>query len=176
MSRRKAERRRREPRAAGAPGPAPAAPGPWWPAGLWPLLVGLVAFAAFLPALSNEIGLWDDEANLLANADYRGLGWAQLRWMVSTFHMGHYIPVTWLSLGLDYVVWGMRPAGYHLTSVLLHAAGAGVFYLVARRLLAAGGSTGAAVAPSAWAGPLDYGAAFAALLFAVHPLRVESVA
>ena len=50
--------------------------------------------------------------------------------------MGHYIPLTWLTLGLDYLVWGMDPRGYHLTSLLFHAATALAFYAVARRLLA----------------------------------------
>jgi len=90
--------------------------------------------------------------------------------MFTTFHMGHYIPLTWLTLGADYLVWGMDPTGYHLTSLLFHAATALGFYAVARRLLAQ--------ALPARASPSDIalGAAAAALLFAVHPLRVESVA
>jgi tetratricopeptide (TPR) repeat protein len=81
---------------------------------------------------------------------------------------GHYIPVTWLSFGLDYVLWGMRPAGYHATSVVLHGANAILFYFVARRLLRA--------AVQADPRSLTLGAAAAALLFSLHPLRVESVA
>ena len=49
--------------------------------------------------------------------------------------MGHWIPVTWLTLGPDYALWGMNPFGYHLGNLLLHAANAALFYLVARRLL-----------------------------------------
>ena len=56
--------------------------------------------------------------------------------MFTTFHMGHYIPLTWLTLGADCLVWGMNPMGYHLTSLLFHAATALCFYAVARRLLA----------------------------------------
>jgi hypothetical protein len=65
----------------------------------------------------------------------------------------------------------MRPAGYHLTSVLLHALNAALVYFVARRLLRA-------AVPDAAGDPLALraGSAVAALLFAVHPLRVESVA
>src|SRR3989475_12110658 len=57
-----------------------------------------------------------------------------LRWMWTT-HLGHYIPLTWMTLGLDYLLWGMNPVGYHLTSLLLHAANAVVFFFVVRRLL-----------------------------------------
>src|SRR2546427_8432752 len=89
--------------------------------------------------------------------------------MFTTTLMGHYIPVTWLSFGLDYVLWGMQPAGYHFTNLLLHAANAVLFYWVARRLLAA-------AQPDTSRTALRAGAAVAALFFAVHPLRAESVA
>ncbi len=83
--------------------------------------------------------------------------------------MGHWIPVTWLTFGLDHALWGMDPFGYHLTNVLLHTANAALFYLVALRLLRLG-------APAARAGAIRVGAIVAALFFALHPLRVESVA
>ena len=38
---------------------------------------------------------WDDDRNLLDNPDCRGLGWPQLRWMFTAFHLGHYIPLIW---------------------------------------------------------------------------------
>ena len=144
---------------------------PWL--GRWvPLLIAFITFAAFLPALQNEFVNWDDGKNLLDNPHYRGLGWNQLRWMWTTFHMGHYIPLTWMTFGLDYLLWGMNPFGYHLGNLLLHATNAAVFYFVVRRIL-----------QSALPGPFEQGqaalavpAAFAALLFAIHPLRVESVA
>ena len=41
--------------------------------------------------------------------------------MWTTFHLGHYIPLSWMTFGLDYSLWGMKPAGYHLTSLILHA-------------------------------------------------------
>ena len=120
----------------------------------------------FLPALGNGF-VWDDEENLVTNPAYRGLGWPQLRWMLTTVHVGHFIPVTWVSFALDYLVWGMNPFGYHLTNLLLHAANAVLVVLVARRLLAKAGLAGRA---------LDAGSVLAALFFAVHPLRAESVA
>ena len=82
--------------------------------------------------------------------------------------MGHYIPLTWMSLGLNYTLGGMNPWGYHLGNVLIHAMNAVVLYFVARRLLIAGGFSGGS--------PLLWGASFAALVFGVHPLRAESVA
>ena len=159
---------------------------------LAPLLVAVVTAAAFLPALANGFVNWDDHANFVDNPHYRGLGWPQLRWMLTTTHMGPYAPLTWLTLGADYAVWGMRPFGYHLTSLLLHVATAVAVYFLAFRLLrvalgeaaaeaalapASPAAARSAEAPGPWPSALDLriGAALGALLFAVHPLRVESV-
>ena len=130
-----------------------------------PLLIPLITFAAFLPALGNGFVAWDDQANFLENPHYRGLGLSNLRWMWSTFLLGHYVPLSWMTLGFDYVLWGMNPAGYHLTSMLVHSVNALLVYFLARRILAGRDARTVGMA-----------AAFAALLFAVHPLRVESVA
>jgi len=141
-----------------------------WVRWLAPLLVALFTLAAFLPALQNQFVNWDDKDNFLDNPHYRGLGWTHLRWMWTT-HLGHYIPLTWMTLGLDYLLWGMNPVGYHLTNLLLHAANAVVFFFVVRRIL-----TLALPSPSERGHALAVSAGFAALVFAIHPLRVESVA
>jgi hypothetical protein len=95
---------------------------------LIPTVIVILTAAAFLPVLQNEFVYYDDEGNLLANPYYRGLGWKELRWMFTTFHMTNYRPLTWVTLGLDYTLWGMNPLGYHLTSVLLHTVNAVLFY------------------------------------------------
>jgi tetratricopeptide (TPR) repeat protein len=142
-----------------------------WARWLVPSLVALVTFAAFLPTLQNQFVKWDDDENFANNPHYRGLAWSHLRWMWTTFHMGQYIPLTWMTLGMDYQLWGMNPVGYHLTSLLLHAANAVVFYFVVLRLL-----TLALPGPSERGHALAVSSGFAALVFAIHPLRVESVA
>src|SRR5881628_2746704 len=135
-----------------------------------PLVIAFSTFAAFLPALQNQFVSWDDAENFLDNPHYRGLGWTHLRWMWTT-HLGHYIPLTWMTLGLDYLLWGMNPVGYHLTNLLLHAANAVVFFFVVRRLLAR-----VLPSPSEHGYALAVSSGVAALVFAIHPLRVESVA
>jgi tetratricopeptide (TPR) repeat protein len=139
--------------------------------GRWlvPCLVSAVTLATFWPSLQGEFLNWDDDENFLHNPEYRGLGPAQLRWMFTTTHMGPYVPLAWLTLGADYLLWGLEPWGYHLSAVLFHTASAALLWAVARRLL------GAAL-PSAPPGALAAGAAVAALFWAIHPLRVESVA
>jgi len=139
---------------------------------LAPVLIALLAGTAFLPALQNGFVNWDDEATLVQNPNYRGLGWTELRWMFSTFYMGHYQPLSWMTFSLDYLLWGMDPFGYHLTNLVLHGANAVLFYFLSLGLLSL--ALPSAVTTSNLA--LAAAATFAALVFGVHPLRVESVA
>lgn len=152
------------------PSPSVANPSSSWlrvglPAGIF-----LVSFLCFTPALGGEFLNWDDNLVLTGHAAWRGLGGDQIRWAFSTFHAGHYHPLTWLSFELDYVLWGMNPRGYHLVNLLLHAATATLFYVVLLRLLERSGRFAGREVVSRLA------AAGGALFFAVHPLRVESVA
>ncbi len=83
----------------------------------------------------------------------QGIGWA-----FTAVHSDNWHPLTWLSLMLDAQWCGSAPWGYHLTNVLLHAAAAILLFLVLWRMT-----------DDLWP------AALAAAVFAVHPLRVESV-
>lgn len=155
---------------AGCEGVRPRTRTPW--ARVVPLVVVLLTSVAFLPSLDNGFVNWDDQLNFIENPNYRGLKWDNLCWMFTTFHAGPYQPLSWLTLGVDYVLWGMDARGYHLTSLLFHVATVLAFYFVALQLMR-----------SAWDKPADndsmamrFSAAAAALLFGVHPLRVESVA
>ncbi len=140
----------------------------------WWVLLGIAAvtFASFLPALKNGFLDWDDSGMFLENIEYRGLGWEQIRWMFTTFHYAHYHPITWLTLGLDYTLWGMNPFGYHFSSLIFHALNAVLFYLLLRKLI--GVSPAFSGSTDTWT--LRLACALGALFFAIHPLRVESVA
>lgn len=130
-------------------------------AGRWSLglLVAAAAVVVFLPALDNGFVRWDDGVYVLDNHWIRALKPENIRWMVTTSHAALWQPLTWLSFALDYRLWGLDPYFYHLENVVLHAVVAALFYVLCLRWL-----------KSALA------AALAALFFAVHPLRVESVA
>jgi tetratricopeptide (TPR) repeat protein len=125
-------------------------------------------FIVFLPAVSGQFLNWDDLTNFVDITEYRGLRPENIAWMFTTSHAGHYQPLAWLTIGLDYTLWGLNPTGFHLTSNAIHAASAALFCLVCHRLFSIG-AIGGAAGRAALAG-------LAALLFAVHPLRVESVA
>jgi Flp pilus assembly protein TadD len=119
-----------------------------------------IAFAAFAPALRCGFVNFDDPFYVSKTPPVRGgLSWEGTRWAFTTFRVANWHPLTWLSLQLDASVWGTEPWGFHLTSVLLHAANAALLFLALRAL------TGA-----------FWRSAAVALLFAVHPLRAESVA
>jgi protein O-mannosyl-transferase len=145
--------------------PSPVYRAAWrdWALGL--VVAGLTALV-FLRSLGHGFVAWDDEVLLVNNPAFRGFSWVHLRWIAGNT-LGHYVPVTWLSFALDYELGGLRPAGYHLTNVLLHAVNAGLVYALALRLL------GCATAWTTHARRV--GAVVTALVWALHPLRVESV-
>jgi hypothetical protein len=134
--------------------------------------VALLTLLLFLPALANDFVNWDDERNFVLNPNYRGLGWTEIEWMWTSHLLGRYVPITWMTLGLDYTIWGMNPLGYHLTSVLFHVVNAALFYFLALALL----QLAMRDRPKEMQSRAPIGALFAALVFALHPLRVESVA
>src|SRR6266851_3871387 len=138
----------------------------------FPAIVALLTLLLFLPALGNDFVNWDDERNFVLNPNYRGLGWTEIEWMWTSHLLGRYVPITWMTLGLDYTIWGMNPFGYHLTSVLFHAVNAVLLYFVALALL----RLGMRDRSKEMQARIPIGALFAALVFALHPLRAESVA
>ncbi len=132
--------------------------------------VGLATFVVFVRALGNGfIQGWDDDLTILTNPHIRGLQGSNLAWMFSTFRGGHFQPLSWLTIAVDYQLWGLRPAGHHLTSVLIHVANAVLFFFLLVELLKLG-------ATAATPGRRVLSCAAGALIFALHPMRAESVA
>ncbi|HEX4047658.1 MAG TPA: hypothetical protein VH309_07485, partial [Elusimicrobiota bacterium] len=135
-------------------------------------LAAAAAFLVFVPSLSSAWLNWDDWVMVTRNPHIRGFGWEQLRWAFASSPTGAYQPLAFLSYALDFSLWGLDARGYHLTNALLHALNAALVFLGARRLMSL--ASPASPGEPEWA--LDAGALFAALAFALHPLRVESVA
>src|ERR1039458_4877736 len=120
------------------------------------VLLVAATFLSFWPVLGNAFLQWDDKLTIYENPHLSGWTLENLRWFWTTFDMGPYQPLSWMSLAADHALWGLKPSGYHLTNLLLHTAGALLFFAVLRR------------ATRQWI-PSFLGAMF----FAVHPLRVE---
>jgi len=128
------------------------------------LLVAALVFVAALWVYApvRQLGFvdYDDDVYVTENPHLAdGFGWDDVRRAFAEPYETNWIPLTWISLGVDRALYGTSPTGYHVTNALLHAASAALL------CVALANATGA-LAP----------AAFVAALFAVHPLRVESVA
>lgn len=125
------------------------------------IVVGLVlaVFIVFGGALRSDFVRFDDDVYVTENPHVRdGLSWKGFIWAFTGRYESNWIPLTWLSHMLDVSLFGLNPAGHHLTSLCLHAANAVLLFLLLRRLT-----------------HRNWPAAWIAAAFAVHPQRVESV-
>jgi protein O-mannosyl-transferase len=124
------------------------------------LMVGLVAGCLYLPILGHPFISFDDPAYVSENAHVKeGLSWNAFTWAWTSLEDGNWHPVTWISHEADAQIFGMAAAGHHFMSLLFHSANAALLFLFL--------ATATRCASRSLA---------VALLFAVHPLNVESVA
>ena len=128
--------------------------------GICVLLFAVVA-AVFLPSLRNDFLYWygDDPLYVIENFHVNsGVTLENLRWAFVSTDRSNWHPLTWISHMIDCQIYGLKPWGHHLTSVLLHAANVVLLFACLRRMT---GAIGRSLA--------------LAVLFGLHPLRVESV-
>lgn len=127
----------------------------------------LIAFLLFITTLFvywqvtdyNFIN-FDDDVYVTANAHVQsGLTLENVRWAFTTTYANFWHPLTWLSFMLDYELFGLKPGGFHFSSLFFHILNSILLFWVVRMM------TG-----KVWQ------SAFVAALFALHPLHVESVA
>jgi tetratricopeptide (TPR) repeat protein len=122
--------------------------------------LALITLAVFGQTVQHDFIYTDDHEYVYDNPMVsHGLTWKGLAWAFTTSHASNWHPLTWLSHMLDCQIYGLNPGGHHFTNVLLHTATVIVLFLVLRQL------TG-----GLWR------SAFVAAVFAIHPLRAESVA
>lgn len=123
------------------------------------IVVLAIVLAAYGPALRSGFLAWDDDVHILNNISIRSLDEEHLREMFTNTVNNIYIPLTSLSFAVEQHYFGLDPFVYHLDNVLLHLCVTAFVFVLARQL-----------------GLSLVGAGAAALLFGVHPMRVESVA
>ena len=127
---------------------------------LMALLLALATLALYWPATSFDFINYDDPTFVTANAHVQGgLSWEGVKWAFGLNGGDYWHPLTWLSLMLDASLFGQRAGGFHFTNVAFHAVNGALLFLLLRML------TGAV-----------WRSVVVAALFALHPLRVESVA
>jgi tetratricopeptide (TPR) repeat protein len=133
---------------------------PGWREILVCLLLAAATAAVYSRACQNGFVNYDDDSYVERNATVqKGLTAESARWAFTTTEMVNWHPLSWLSFELDYQIFGLNPAGFHLTNVVLHVLNTLLLFVALRAL------TGAV-----------WRSAFVAALFALHPLHVESVA
>jgi protein O-mannosyl-transferase len=129
---------------------------------IWALTGGLalLTLIAFIPAIHNDfITTWDDNEYVTSNPFIRSLSLQNIKTIFSQYVVLNYHPLTMLSFAIDYQRFGLHPSGYHVTSIIIHILDAILLFYLCFRL----------------SGKVVIGA-IAALLFAIHPMHVESVA
>jgi tetratricopeptide (TPR) repeat protein len=122
------------------------------------LIVGTMLLYA--RTLGNDFVNYDDGTYITRNLEVqKGFNLENIIWAWTTIEGANWHPLTWMSLEFDYQLFGLNPAGFHFTNMLLHAASAGLLFGVLWL----------------WTRAM-WRSALVAALFAWHPLRVESVA
>ena len=124
------------------------------------LLLVILVILAYAPAVRGDY-VWDDADAIVDNPLNRKISGLWIIWTrPSLIPLGHWWPLTFTSFWLEYQVWGDNSTGYHITNILLHIMNSLLLVVVFRRMMGM-------KSVAAWIG---------SLLFAVHPLNVESVA
>jgi tetratricopeptide (TPR) repeat protein len=124
------------------------------------LLLTVATLAIYSRVKSNPFVAFDDETYVTRNLHVQaGLSWKTVAWAFTSTAQSNWHPLTWLSHALDCQLYGLNPAGHHLTSVFIHTLNVILLFLVLSRVT---GCTGRSL--------------LVAGLFALHPLNVESVA
>ena len=127
----------------------------WESGGRYAVLILSLTFVAYIPAMRAGF-VWDDQQNVTENQLLRTVDGLRKTWMDPHASIQYY-PLTYTGFWVQYQLWGLHPARYHVVNVLLHALNAILVGVLLTRLSV----------PGAW---------LAACLFAVHPVHVESVA
>ena len=146
------------------------------------LLAGIV-WIAFGQTVRHDFVNCDDGPSLYLNPRIiNGLTPGNVQWALIHAFAGNWVPLTWMSHMLDCQLYGLQPWGHHLTNILLHAAATILLFFALRELT--GGRYAVAGMDDAGRdhrsrlqqGDSLWSSAFVAALFAIHPMRVESVA
>jgi len=123
------------------------------------ILLSLAAFLPYIPLLSAGFVNWDDDIYVTSNVRVlKGVTIENIKWAFSAISFGFYYPITWISHMLDVSIYGLRPWGHHLTSMLIHASNVLLLFFFLKR-----------------AGIDQTRSFLISMLFAVHPLNAESV-
>lgn len=124
------------------------------------LLLAVVTLALYNPVNRHPFVNYDDDRYVTENVHVRqGVNADTIAWSLTSTEQANWHPLTWMSHALDVSLFRLNPAGHHLTSVLLHVVNVCLLFLLLM-----------------WATKRVGPSLFVAILFAVHPINVESIA
>ena len=146
------------------------------------LALGIIAIAtvfAYGDIVNHQFLHWDDMLYIHNNKYIHNLNGANLYWMFTNYDVGNWHPLTWLSLALDFSVWGYNPLAFKLVNLGIHIINSVLVYhlvftllqLTQRNYHAQGHTLFSRVSQQ----ELTVASLLVALLFAIHPQHVESV-
>ena len=122
-------------------------------------IILVITFLVFSPALKGEFLVWDDDNHVVDNAHVRSLAADNIMAIFSSRVNNTYIPLTTLVFAVEYHFFKLNPFIFHFTNIILHLGVCSLVFWLALRLRLT-----------------SIGAAMATLIFAIHPMHVESVA
>jgi len=123
-------------------------------------ILATATFVAYEPIRHNNFVSYDDDGYITKNQNVKnGITRDSILWAFTELHAANWHPLTWLSHMLDCKIYGLNPLGHHITNVLLHIANSVLLFWVLWKMT-----------DTVWP------SAFAAAVFALHPVHVESVA
>ncbi len=125
-----------------------------------PLIFAIIAtIIAFIPSLQNDFVTWDDDVNILKNPNLQVFDWRSIKGIFTDTVIGNYNPLAIFSLAVEKAIFGLNATVIHVNNLILHLICVFFVYKIGRQLK---------LSPIA--------AGVVALLFGIHPMRVESVA
>lgn len=137
----------------------------------YPLLLIIGFFIAYYPVFNNQlIYLWDDGWQVSNHFTSGGLNWENLKIVFTQFYEVQYSPLNQLLYCLVYSISGYTPLGFHTLSLALHLASVILVYILLVKILTK------ALNKTHDDSTIELTSFLTALLFAVHPVQVESVA
>ena len=141
------------------------------------MLISLVILAVVVTVYSRSLQAgfvhWDDSI-VYDNPHIRGLDWERIRWMFADLKdVWRYMPLTWLGWALTYELFGLNPFAYHLGNLLFHCTNALFVFLLLRKLFLVAARIELTTHKRDY---LLWCCGLGALFWAIHPLRVETVA
>ncbi len=118
----------------------------------------LITLLVYWPSLNNGFTNWDDVDYVVENSNIKSFSFENVKFQFSNFVMGNYHPVTMISFMLDYRMFNLTPKGYHAVNLLWHVLSSLLVFFMIQKLFKS-----------------IYISVIVSLLFAIHPINVESV-